>query len=360
MKIQSLQEIIQDHIRLSQKANAKGWHSVVCKVCNDHGRKGPRAGFKFENDTVAYHCFNCGHAAVYDPREHKTLSKNMVTVLQRFSVPEDEWQQINVAHILDPDKQYQPKVKKKLAMEPDSVWFPDYFVPLTERKDTPDGQVAVEYLKTRGVQWDSYPFYIPKISNDEESKKFFGRLIIPIFYGKSVVYYVGRDLTGKNIKKYLNPEIDRENVLFNYDAITQDVNTDLPLYVVEGFFDALVINGVAVFGNRMTQNQIQWLNKTARKKVIIPDRYGDGHLLAEQALKQGWSISTPDIGNCKDVNEAIVKYGKLYVLKSIAENTATGIQAVASLTVYCETKKKNNDPTGSKRQNKTSLEKIRK
>jgi hypothetical protein len=42
--------------------------------------------------------------------------------------------------------------------------------------------------------------------------------------------------------------------------------------------------------------------------------------LINDALEYGWSISMPIWQEtCKDINEAVVKYGKLFVLKSIIE-----------------------------------------
>ena len=103
-----------------------------------------------------------------------------------------------------------------------------------------------------------------------------------------------------------------------------------------------MIQGVSVFGNHMTPNQIKWLKQSSRQKVIIPDRFGDGHLLAEQALELDWAVSYPDIGSCKDVNDAIVKYGMLYTLKTISDNICLDFEAEARLGIYCEGKKYGN------------------
>jgi hypothetical protein len=110
------------------------------------------------------------------------------------------------------------------------------------------------------------------------------------------------------------------------------------LYIVEGIFDAMSIDGVAIIGNEITDAQIEWLNRSRRKKVYIPDRFGDGRRVALDCLEHGWSISTPDIGSCKDMNEAVKKYGKMYVMKSIAENTADGLVAETKLRIYSEQK----------------------
>ena len=128
--------------------------------------------------------------------------------------------------------------------------------------------------------------------------------------------------------------LERDKILFGFEHLFSHIDT--PLYVVEGFFDAFKINGVAVFGNKMTETQTEWLNRSPRQKVVIPDRKGDGHILAEQALSLDWSVATPDIGECKDVDEAITRYGKLYVIRAIVDQTHTGFFAKTAVRLYCE------------------------
>ena len=163
--------------------------------------------------------------------------------------------------------------------------------------------------------------------------------MIPFYKDGKLIFYQGRDLSGTRTKKYLSPDIPRENVFYGYDNVFKD--TEEPLYIVEGWFDAWHLEGVAVLGNKMTPHQIHWINQSRRPKVVIPDRLGDGYLLAEQALELGWSVSTPDIGDCKDPNEAIKMYGKLYTLMTIRTHTYEGFEAALRIKFYCDDKKEN-------------------
>jgi DNA primase len=141
------------------------------------------------------------------------------------------------------------------------------------------------------------------------------------------------------MKKFESPSDPKDRVIYGFDRLFE--KTDVPLYIVEGWFDAHVIDGVALLGNELSSAQIKWLNKSQRKKVYIPDRFGDGQRIAENALSVGWSVSTPDIGNCKDVNEAVHKYGRMFVMKTIADNTADGLDAATRLGVYCTSETEN-------------------
>jgi hypothetical protein len=47
--------------------------------------------------------------------------------------------------------------------------------------------------------------------------------------------------------------------------------------------------------------------------------------LINDAIEYGWSVSFPVWQEtCKDINEAVVKYGQLFVIKSILDAKETG------------------------------------
>lgn len=113
-------------------------------------------------------------------------------------------------------------------------------------------------------------------------------------------------------------------------------HTQEPLYVMEGFFDAHLINGVATFGNKLTPEQIRWLNRSSRDKVYIPDKFGDGHIAALQAIEQGWNVSLPDWGSdIKDVSDCVRKYGLLFTQLAIKRGTCCGFDAEMQTAIYC-------------------------
>lgn len=337
MKSKSLEQIINTYIALPNNPSAKGWYHVLCKVCNDHGRKGKRGGFKFEGNTVAYNCFNCGHSATYNPDVHETVSQKMQEVLKAFCVPEDEIQQLQFTSLTNWNhKTRKTKKQENLDIEPSEISYPKTFYFLKDA--LPEDKwaiIATSYLLERGIDHLSYPFMLSSKTDDPKLKKWFGRIIIPIYKNGHVIYFQGRDLVGNKTRKYESPPFPKDKVLYGFDRLFEQ--TDAPLYIVEGWFDAFSIDGVAIFGNKITHEQAIWLNRSPRKKVYIPDRFGDGQIAAHQALNYGWYISTPDIGsNCKDMNDAVNKYGKLYVMKTLADNTTTGFFAETNLGLFCE------------------------
>lgn len=326
----SLEPVIRTYVNLPMNSTGEGWVPVLCKVCNDHGKKGPRAGFKFTNGVTGYHCFNCGHKAKDDPAKNKRISQNMVEVLRAFQVPDEQWQKVQLARLGDRSKQQE--IEQIENIEPSEVVLPPSFYYLSDA-ETKDrwAEVARLILETRGVDYTEYPFML---STDKKGEPWHGRVIIPIYKDGKVIYYQGRDMTGKADKKYRNPSISKEKIIYGFDKLFEKQTT--PLYIVEGFFDAFVIDGIAIFGNEISKSQAIWLNRSQREKIYIPDRLGNGQLGAKQALKFGWSVSTPNIGNCKDINEAVLKYGKLYVIRTISDNIASGFQGEVKVGLYCK------------------------
>lgn len=336
MDTPSLQDIIRQHIQLPARPNGRGFFGVLCKICNDHGKKGKRAGFKFEGEAVGYNCFNCGHGAGYDPEKHETMPRDMVEVLSAFHIAETDWQPALFRAMELREGGVRGTANAPIVnIEPKELTFPPFFYPLTDDPNDDFAQYAIQYLASRLIDWKTAPFYLVAKADHPDNARWYGRLIIPTYKDKKLVFWQGRDLTDMHVKKYLSPNEPRDNIISGYQHVVGF--SEEPLYIVEGWFDAYHLNGVAVYGNKMTSGQIAWINKTSRPKVVIPDRFGDGFLLAEQALELGWHVSTPDIGSCKDVNDAVVKYGLLYTRMSILQHTTNDkFAAQTQLGVYCE------------------------
>jgi len=340
MTVSTLEELIRQYVPIPPTPSATGWYPVLHTAC-DHGRKGPRAAFKFEGETVGFNCFNCPLTATFNPNDSNSnkplISKNMIQALTDFGVPEAEIKALEFEmfqHRNPGQKQVSNETIK--SIEPQIIELPSIFYRLDTAPENDSWKIiADDYLSyKRGIDPNSYPFYLSRKSSDVHLKKWHGRVIIPIYKDSRLIFYIGRDLTGKKLKKYETPSVSRDSLLFGFDRLFKDY--EHPLYIVEGWFDAFAIDGVAIIGNRLSDAKIEWLNRSPRKKVYIPDRYGDGIRGGKEAIEAGWHISTPKIGDCKDMSEAVQKYGKLYVLKALADATSHGMAAEKNLGLFCE------------------------
>jgi DNA primase len=66
------------------------------------------------------------------------------------------------------------------------------------------------------------------------------------------------------------------------------------------------------------------LSQLNRRIIFVPDRDKTGLSTCDRALELGYSVSIPDWdSSVKDVNDAVVKYGKLITLLSILQAATT-------------------------------------
>lgn len=90
----------------------------------------------------------------------------------------------------------------------------------------------------------------------------------------------------------------------------------------------------------MTHSQIALLNRSPRRKIVVPDRKqkkenkNDGKKLANQALELGWSISLPEFGTATDVTECISKFGRVFTLNSVTKNIMNDFTAKVALDMW--------------------------
>ena len=86
----------------------------------------------------------------------------------------------------------------------------------------------------------------------------------------------------------------------------------------------MAVDGVAVLGNDISEIQADIIDSLGREVIVVADTDRAGAKLIESAIKYGWTVSFPVWQEtCKDIGEAVVKYGKLFVLKSIIDARET-------------------------------------
>ncbi len=86
----------------------------------------------------------------------------------------------------------------------------------------------------------------------------------------------------------------------------------------------MCIGGIGIMSNQCSETQAQIIDTLGREVILVPDRDRAGQKLVDDALEYGWSVSFPDWeADVKDVNDAVVRYGKLFTLKSIIDAKET-------------------------------------
>jgi DNA primase len=87
---------------------------------------------------------------------------------------------------------------------------------------------------------------------------------------------------------------------------------------MEGIFDALCINGLALMHNTISDAQARLIRSLGKEITVVPDYDKAGMDLVDRAIELGWAVSMPDWPmGIKDVNDAVIQMGKLATMITI-------------------------------------------
>ena len=145
------------------------------------------------------------------------------------------------------------------------------------------------------------------------------RVIIPCYHKNKIVGWIARHVKPNKTDKPKYYVSVQRNYLFNCDQLyTKDRQYAI---IVEGPFDAIGIDGIAICGSQISAGQSEYLNSFKKEYILMPDRDRAGKKMIVQAIQNGWSVSFPNWGdNVKDVADAVKKYGRIFTLQSIINN----------------------------------------
>lgn len=299
----------------NKKKTQSGWYSFNGVCCHHRGHnpdKRGRSGLKFDNNNWSIHCFNCNFKCGFTLG--KSISKNCRSFLAWCGIDQDQINKWNLQSLQNKDAldlitQKPKKIKIK---------FDEYKVKegISIDVNNSDHEIYVKYLASRHIDAKRYPFLItPDVAGRNRN-----RIIIPYLYKNKIVGQTSRYIDNK-IPKYINEQ--PEGYVFGIDF--QKPNWQYCI-VTEGIFDALSIDGCAIMHSDINDLQARLLSTLQRQIIYVPDRDKAGLQVCERALDLGYKISLPEWDkNIKDVNDAVVKYGKFNTIQSILQNTTTSL-----------------------------------
>lgn len=295
-----------------KKLTQSGWHSFNAVCCQYRGHKADRrnrGGIKFDGDNNwSYHCFNCGFKCNFVLG--RNISRNTRLLLSYCGIDKqqaDKWNLESIQHkdLLDfvKIKKEKTKVKFKEMSLPDDAELID----ISNAKHLK----YVEYLEKRKIDLKDYPFMCTPDGQGRQSN----RIIIPYTFENKIVGHTSRYIDDR-IPKFINEQ--QQGYVFGYDL--QKAEWDVCI-VVEGIFDALSINGCALMHNTINDSQANILKNLNKKIIVVPDHDKTGLQICDKALDMGFYVSIPEWeDDTKDVNDAVVKYGKIATLLSILQS----------------------------------------
>jgi|TARA_R110000803_G_scaffold180135_1_gene242535 hypothetical protein len=326
--LDTIQQAFLQLLPVRRKSTQTGWISFNAVCCTHNGetpdRKG-RGGIKTNDGAVSYHCFNCGYTASFIPGRHLSFKfRKLLSWLgaDDLTIRHLVISAIRLKELVAPEELEKAQVEeiKFVARQlPDgSVSLTSWMTQMIEDNTClipPQLSQGVEYLNNRCIDTTKYEFYF----TDSKSYNYHRRIIIPYYYEGKIVGSSARALDDTVKPKYWSDH--PADYVFNLDKQHKDSKF---VIVVEGPFDAMSIDGVSIQGSEISDTQAELIDRLQREVVVVPDTDRAGRKLVDRAIELGWTVSYPVWQEtCKDLNEAVIKYGKLFVLKSILEARET-------------------------------------
>jgi hypothetical protein len=314
--------LVLDKFRLllpKTKTSPSGWISFNAPCCHQRGhardtRK--RAGVMF-SEGVVYNCFNCKYTASWQPG--RTLTEKFKNLCRWLGADDDQVKELVFEALKTESTEYEPEhfVEKVKFTKKE---LPEGALPLVEWLDAEldaeqEQQLisVVEYVVGRGYDPLGGNFYWSPMPG------FADRVVIPFLYEGVVVGSTARKVK-EGRPKYLSDQ--HPFFVFNIDA--QDPLNKY-VFVCEGPFDALAVDGVALLTNEISQQQAHIINGLGKEVIVIPDQDKAGLALINQAVDYDWSVAFPNWSDdVKDCADAVQQYGKLFVIVDAIKTAQRG------------------------------------
>ena len=300
------------YLPAKRKSTPSGWVSFNAVCCQHNGSTKDtrsRAGLKSSEQGWTYHCFNCNYTASFILG--RTLSFKARRLLSWMGVPDAEIDMLNLESlrhrsiygIID-DRQ---RTFDVLA----GIEFTEQELPALTELLTNDNELR-DYLRARRVP-DDYPALIFKNHKNHRPA-----VVIPFTHHNRVVGHTERYLDDRKPKYISNSQ---PGYVFGTDLQHSDWTN---VIVTEGIFDALCIGGLAVMHSTISDEQARLIRSLGKEITVVPDQDLAGMELVDRAVELGWAVSMPPWpSDVKDVNDSVVRYGRLATLLTIFENRET-------------------------------------
>jgi len=291
-----------------RKQTASGWVSVNAPCCVHRGESADRrmrGGIKSSPDgSFSWHCFNCGYTASFVLGRNLTFKARRL--LEWMNVPQQEIERINLESLKHKSIEGLIQERQIVADRIQGIEFEERDLPADTQLLT---DTATEYLQNRSIPLD-YPYMYKTMPRPG--------VVIPFTYNNQVVGHTTRFLDDRT-PRYIQDI--QPGYVFGTDL--QKSNWQY-VVVMEGVFDALSIDGLAVLHAEINDAQVRLIRSLGREVVVVPDQDEAGMKLVDRAVELGWAVSMPEWpAGIKDVNDAVIRLGKLATLITIMQAKET-------------------------------------
>ena len=348
-----LQEIkirndIEDVVSRYVALKSAGANMTAC--CPFHSEKTP--SFTVSKSKQIFHCFGCGAGGT-------VINFIMLIENTDFSsavIKLAEWAKIPVP---EDDGEYREKaIRQKRILELNreaALYFHNNLID----PDNEESKKALEYVHRRGIRnptikhfglgyasnsWSDLTKYLSDIGFSKEEQRaaflcgvtkkgdyidtFRSRVMFPIIdVNGNVIAFGGRDVTGKDDRKYVNssdtPVFKKGRNLYalNFAKNVIGSNKKFDYFILcEGNIDVIALhqagftNAVATLGIAVTGEQARLMSNYAKRVVLAYDTDEAGKKATNKAAgflgDVGIEVKVLNLGEAKDPDEFIQKFGK--------------------------------------------------
>ena len=293
-----------------RKQAGSGWISVNGPCCVHNGEsqdRRHRGGLLSSAEGWSWHCFNCNFTASFILG--RNLSVKARKLLTWLNVPQEEIERVNLESLRHRSMTGLLDDRQRTAAALQDIRFEERDIDGVEFVTARHIEVW-KYLRRRRAPLD-YPFMVSATTFDRAG------VIIPFTYDNTVVGCTTRFLDDRK-PRWVNDF--QPGYVFGTDLQHGDWQH---VIVTEGIFDALCISGLALMHNTVSDAQARLRRNLGREITVVPDQDKPGMELVDRAIELGWAVSMPAWEGCKDVNDAVIKYGRLATLLTIMQSRET-------------------------------------
>jgi DNA primase len=282
----------------------RGQITFDCPVCS-HEIKGlddgdGKGNLEVNYKMYVYKCWVC--AETHDTHGHLTK------LVRKYGSPN----QIKQFNLFTPEDLVGVGKRdyKKLRLPNEYVEFGNASI---GRQLTHHYKQAMNYLKSRNIDEETIDRY--RIGYCD-SGQYENRIIVPSFDEEGELnYFVARSFLRYSKRKYMNPQADKDNLIWNEHLI----DWTQPVYIVEGAFDSLFLpNSIPLLGKFITDKLLMKIYDNALKVTIVldGDAWNDSEKLYHRLnvgrlMGKVWVVKLPIDKDIADLRGDLSEYNEI-------------------------------------------------
>ena len=260
--------------------------AIVCPACKATHQNNNTTLYA-NADSGSFICFRCKNVRSRGGTDHNTRIKSLGKLLDLLGLSTSKETLLGEDIPVGSLSEIRQLISTAGSARPQEIGKP-IELPVgfrTDWKVSHIGSMVYKYLKGRLSKKIIQRYQVGFVARGDLC----GAAIFPVYINSELRFWQARHILFPKGEKYFGcPGIKSHNFLYRYDKITTKKVT-----LVEGTFDALAVNGIAMFGKILTDTQIALLSKKRIKYVDVlldGEASEDAEKIAARLILKLWTI----------------------------------------------------------------------